>query len=230
MIKIAIDGYSGSGKSTLSDGLAKKLKLKHLSTGSILRAMGLYFEELGNTNPSKEDVESHLAKMDIKIDFEGDKQKTFLNGRDVTEAISAETIGQMASKIAVIVPAMQKLIEVSRAFAEKYDCVMDGRNITSEVLPDADVKIFLDADVSARAARRHKEATEKQQKSNLNDVMSSLKERDFRDSHRDNSPLKLVSDAILVDNTNMSLDETVEYVYKLICDKLRDTHKLDGRL
>lgn len=226
MINIAIDGYSGSGKSSLADGLAERFNLNHLSTGAILRAMGLYFYRLNKLNPSLKDFEAESDKLDIKIDFEGKVQKTYLNGEDITEAISDEKIGQMASRLAVYRPAMQKLIDVSREFAATHNCVLDGRNITSEVLPNADVKIFLDADISARAARRHQEALEKHQSSELEAVLGSLKERDWRDSHRDFSPLQLVSDAVLIDNTDMDLQQTIDYAIGIIEPKLKALGKL----
>lgn len=226
MIQIAIDGYSGSGKSTLADGLAKRFNLKHLSTGAVLRAIGLYFFERDIMHPTQDDVRENLDKMDIKIVFDGGVQKTFLNGEDVTEKITDEKIGQMASRVAVIKSAMQKLIEVSRDFASVNDCVLDGRNITSEVLPNADVKFFLDANVEARANRRHKDAQQKHQDANFDDVLSSLKERDFRDSHRDSSPLVVVPDAVVVDNTNMTLDETIEYCGNIVENKLKALKKL----
>ena len=226
MIKIAIDGHSGSGKSTLADGLAEKLGIKHLSTGAILRAMGLYFFENGIDNPSDSDVEMNLNKMQIKIDFDGSVQKTYLNGEDVTGKISAETIGQMASKVAAIKTAMLKVIDVSQDFAKNCSCVLDGRNVTTEILPDADVKIYLDADVKARAERRQKELKALSKTMDFDEVLKSLNERDYRDTHRDFSPLMVAKDAVVVDNTNMSLAETIDYCYDLICKKLKSLGKI----
>lgn len=220
MINIAIDGYSGSGKSTLADGLAENFNLKHLNTGAILRAMGVYFTENGVTKIDEETVKEHINNFKISIEFEGNTQHTYLDGKDISKEIMAEKFGQMASKLAVIKVAMMKLIEISRDFAKKYDCVMDGRNITSEVLPNADVKFFLDADVLKRAERRHKEMIERHIDNSYEQVLESLKERDWRDTHRDFSPMIVVPDAVIIDNTNISLDETIKLASKIVAEKL----------
>ena len=161
MIQIAIDGHSGSGKGELSKGLAQKFNLKHLDTGAILRAIGLYFYDRGITSPSQEDILAHLENLNVKVQFEENTQKTYLNGTDVSKTIRTEQIGQMASRVAVFKETMKKLIDISQEFANHYDCVLDGRNITSEVLPDADVKIFLDAKPEIRARRRFVEMQKK---------------------------------------------------------------------
>ncbi len=226
MINIAVDGFSGSGKGELCRGLSEKLNLKHLDTGAILRAMGLYFYKLGFTEISEELVEEHLNNLNITVDFEGDKQITKLNDEDVSLEIRQEIIGQMASRVAVRQKAMMKLIEISREFAEKYDCILDGRNITSEVLPDADVKFFLTASLDCRAKRRHDFAISKGFESNLQEVKESLAERDDRDIHRDFSPMIQTEDSILVDNTNMTIQETIDYCYDLTIQKLSTLGKL----
>lgn len=211
MIAIAIDGHSGSGKGELSKGLAKYLNLKHLDTGAILRAMGLYFYRQKITNPKAEDVDLHYEKLNIKIEFNGDIQQTILNGEDVSSEIRFEHIGQMASKVAAIEKAMRKLIDISQEFAKNYDCVMDGRNITSEVLPNADVKFFLDASPECRAKRRLGDEQKKNPDAKFEDILTSLVERDYRDVHRDFSPMIKTADSIIVDNTNMTIDETIKF-------------------
>ena len=227
MIKIGIDGYSGSGKGSLCKGLAEKLNLKHLDTGAILRSMGLYFYNIGITDGIDDElVNKHYDKLDVKIEFEGDKQITYLNSEDVSSAIRQEQIGQMASRVAVVPKAMQKLIDISRDFSEKYDCVLDGRNITSEVLPDADVKIFLDASPECRAKRRHAEMLAKGLNSDYEEVLKSLKERDYRDTHREFSRMYIVDDAFVVDNSNMGIEETIEYCYNHIEKVLKEKGKI----
>ncbi len=223
MINIAIDGFSGSGKSTLADGLAKNFNLKHLNTGAILRAMGVYFFEKGITEIDEKIVEEHIDNFKIHIEFDGNTQHTYLDENDVSEKIMAEIFGQMASKLAVIKIAMMKLIDISRDFAKKYDCVMEGRNITSEVLPDADVKFFLDAEVYKRAERRHKEMIERNIETSYDKVLESLKERDWRDTHRDFSPMVVVPDAEVIDNTNLSLEETVVIASEIVKNKLNNS-------
>jgi len=226
MISIAIDGHSGSGKGELSKGLAKKFNLKHLDTGAILRAMGLYFYRLNITNPTTKDVTSHYENLNIKIEFNDDIQQTLLNSEDVSSEIRFEHIGQMASKVAAIEKAMRKLIDISQEFAKNYDCVMDGRNITSEVLPNADVKFFLDATPECRAKRRLSDELKKNQNATFEDVLKSLTERDYRDVHRAFSPMILTSDSILVDNTNMTIEETIEYCF----DKAEKILKEKGKI
>ena len=213
MIAIAIDGHSGSVKGELSKGLASKFNLKHLDTGAILRAMGLYFYRLDIKNPTNEDVENHYDKLSITIEFEENTQHTYLGSEDVSSEIRVEHIGQMASKVAVIEKAMRKMIDISQEFAKKYDCVMDGRNITSEVLPNADVKFFLDASPECRATRRLADEQKKNPNAKFEDILASLIERDYRDVHRDFSPMILTPDSIVVDNTNMTIEETINYCF-----------------
>lgn len=227
MIQIAIDGFSGSGKGELSKGLAQKFNLKHLDTGAILRSMGLYFFSIGITEGINDAlVDEHYENLNVKIEFDGDTQITYLNGEDVSKTIRTEQMGQMASRVAVVPKAMQKLIDISREFAEKYDCVLDGRNITTEVLPNADVKFFLDATPECRAQRRHSESLAKGQQSDYEQVLKSLKERDYRDTHREFSRMYVVEDAIVVDNTNMSIAETIEYCCNVVTEKLKQKGKL----
>ena len=226
MISIAIDGHSGSGKGELSRGLAKRFNLKHLDTGAILRAIGLYFFRLNITNPTVQDVENHYENLEIKIEFEGDNQITYLASEDVSSEIRQEHLGQMASKVAVIEKAMRKLITISQEFAKKYDCVMDGRNITSEVLPDADVKFFLDASPECRANRRLGDELKKNPNAKFEDILASLIERDHRDVHRAFSPMIITRDSIVIDNTNMTIDETIDYCYEKAKDILTKKGKI----
>ena len=226
MIQIAIDGHSGSGKGELSKGLAQKLNLKHLDTGAILRAIGLYFYDLEITSPSQEDILEHLENLNVKVQFEENIQKTYLNGTDVSTTIRTEQIGQMASRVAVFKETMQKLIDISQDFAEHYDCVLDGRNITSEVLPNADVKIFLDAKPEIRAKRRFVEMQKKNPNITFDEVMSSLVERDYRDTHREFSRMVIVPDAMVIDNSNMTIEETIEYCSENIKKILKNKGKI----
>ncbi|MBP3581562.1 MAG: (d)CMP kinase [Clostridia bacterium] len=226
MIQIAIDGYSGSGKGELSKGLSEKLNLKHLDTGAILRSMGLYFHSIGITEITSEIIDAHYDKLNIKIEFDGDRQITYLNNQDVSTAIRTEVVGQMASRCAAIPKAMQKLIDISQEFASKYDCVLDGRNITSEVLPDADVKIFLDASPECRAKRRYNELLQKGIESDYDTIYESLKERDYRDTHREFSKMYIVEDAFVVDNSNMTIEETINHCYNHIEKVLKEKGKI----
>ncbi len=226
MIQIAIDGFSGSGKGELCKGLAEKFQLKHLDTGAILRAIGLYFFRLGILNPTKEDIDAHEKNFNIKIEFDGKKQITFLNGEDVSKEIRQEKIGAMASKVAVYQKAMKILIDIAQTFAKKYNCIMDGRNITSEVLPDADVKFFLTANLETRATRRHNEAISRGQQSNYDEVLKSLQQRDKSDTTREFSAMVQTPDSILIDNTKLSISETIELCAKIVEEKLKASGKI----
>ena len=226
MISIAIDSHSGSGKGELSKGLAKRFNLKHLDTGAILRAMGLYFYRIEIKNPTTEDVENHYNNLNIKIEFDGNTQTTYLNNEDVSSEIRVEHIGQMASKVAVIEKAMRKLISISQEFAKKYDCVMDGRNITSEVLPDADVKFFLNASAECRAKRRLGDELKKNPNAKFEDILASLIERDERDVNRAFSPMIKTPDSIVVDNTYMTIEETIEFCF----NKAESILKIKGKI
>lgn len=226
MIQIAIDGHSGSGKGELSKGLAKLFNLKHLDTGAILRAIGLYFYDLEILDPTENDIDLHFENIDVCVEFDGNTQKTFLNGGDVSQAIRTEQIGQMASKVAVFKPTMQKMIDISQDFASKYDCVLDGRNITSEVLPNADVKFFLDADAKVRAKRRFAEMQKKNQNITFDEVYNSLQERDYRDTHREFSRMIKTEDSLVVDNSNMNIEETINHCYNLAKNILKQKGKL----
>ena len=163
--------------------------------------------------------------MDINIKFIDSIQHTFLNGKDVSGEIRGESIGQMASKIAVFKGPALKLIEVSQEFAKNNDCVLDGRNITSEVLPNADIKLFLDASVDCRAMRRLQENLAKNIPSTFEEIKKSLLERDNRDCSREVSPMILVDDAIKIDTSNMSIDEVIDLCCQIVEQKLIKLNK-----
>ncbi len=226
MINIAIDGYAGSGKGELSRGLAKKLNLKHLDTGAILRAMGLYFSRLNIEDFTQAIIDKYIKTFEVKVEFDGDKQITLLNREDVSKEIKTEKMGGLASKLAIYPEAMTKMNNISREFAENFDCVIDGRNITSEVLPNADVKFFLDASVECRANRRLQDDYKRGVKTTYAEVLESLQKRDYRDTHREFSKMVVTHDSIVVDNTNMTIPQTIEHCYNLAVEKLKELGKL----
>ncbi len=226
MINIAIDGYAGSGKGELSKGLAKKLNLKHLDTGAILRAMALYFVRLNITEFTQDIIDKYIKTFEVKVDFEGDKQITLLNREDVSKAIRTEQMGAMASKLARYPEAMERMNNISRNFAENYDCVIDGRNITSEVLPNADVKFFLDAKIECRANRRLQDDFKRGVQTTYDEVLASLQKRDYSDTHREFSKMVVTHDSIVVDNTDMSIAQTIDHCYDIVVKKLQEVGKL----
>lgn len=226
MINIAVDGYAGSGKGELCRGLAKKLNLKHLDTGAILRAMGLYFSRLGIEEFTQDIIDKYIKTFEVKVDFEGDKQITLLNRQDVSKEIRTEKIGGMASKIARYPEAMDRMNAISRNFAENYDCIIDGRNITSEVLPNADVKFFLDAKIECRANRRLQDDFRRGVQTTYDEVLASLQKRDYSDTHREFSRMVVTHDSIVVDNTDMTIPQTIDYCYNIAVEKLKELGKM----
>ena len=226
MIKIAVDGLTGSGKGALSDGIAKRFNLRHLDTGAIFRGMGVSYLKSGITEPTEENIETELAKANISVIFENDKQQIYLNGENVTGSLREEAVSKLASKISALKPAREKYLAIIRDFTNNYDCIIDGRDITSIVMPDADVKIYLTADETIRAERRYKENVEKNIACTYEEVLANIQERDYRDTHRDIAPLIIVPDALVVDNTNMNIDETLDYCAAHIEKVLKETGKL----
>lgn len=220
MIKIAIDGLSGSGKGELAKGLAKKFNLKHLDTGAIFRTMGIALWKQNIINPNTEDVQKTLSENSFKIHFDDNKQRMLLNGEDVTHLLREEVVSQLASKVSAFSHAREKYLEIVGDFANAYDCVIDGRDITSIVLPNADIKFYLTADEKIRAERRFKENQEKGIKSSFEEVLENLQERDYRDTHRDVAPLIIVDDAVVVDNSNLNIEETINYCTEIVNQKI----------
>lgn len=220
MIKIAIDGLSGSGKGELAKGLAKNFNLKHLDTGAIFRTMGIVFWKKKLTDPTSNEVETYLSDSKIEINFDTNTQRMFLDGEDVTPFLREEEVSKLASKVSAFPYAREKYLTVVGAFSNNYDCVIDGRDITSIVMPDADIKFYLTADEKTRAERRYKENIEKKIECTFDEVLENLQERDYRDTHRDIAPLIIVDDAIVIDNTNLSIEETINKCSEIIENKL----------
>ena len=220
MIKIAIDGLSGSGKGELAKGLAKNFNLKHLDTGAIFRTMGIVFWKKQIADPTANEVETFLNNAKIEINFIENAQRMFLDGEDVTAFLREEEVSKLASKVSAFSFAREKYLSVVGEFSNTYDCVIDGRDITSIVLPDADVKFYLTADEKTRAERRYKENVEKKIECTFEEVLSNLQERDYRDTHRDVAPLIIVEDAVVIDNTNLTIDETIDKCSEIVRERL----------
>lgn len=219
MINIALDGLSGSGKGALADGLAKKLNLIHLDTGAIFRAIALFFVEQNINEPTESDFENNLSHIEIKVIADENQQQVFLNGENVTSALRQEEVSKMSSKVSVNPNVRAKYLQIVENFANNHNCIIDGRDITSVVLPNADFKIYLTADESVRAKRRYEENLSKNIKCSYEEVLNNLRERDYRDTHRDIAPLIIVPDAIIVDNTNLSIQETIDLCYNFIIQR-----------
>ena len=222
MFKIAIDGYMGSGKSTLAKGLCEKLgsDFKMLDTGAIFRAIAYAYLTSYGEDVMEEKARELVNTKNIEVRFIEDKQNVFVNQENVTPFLRTEVISQMASKISVYPFVREKYLKIAKDFASRNNCVMEGRDIGSVVMPDADVKIFLTANEKTRAMRRFEEAKLRGQKAKFDDVLKDLRERDERDTTRKEAPLKPCKDSIIVDNSDMDLDETIDFCYNLIANKL----------
>ena len=218
--KIAIDGPSGTGKSTVAKLLAKKLSFVYIDTGAMYRAVGLYCYRNGIDIDDEESVVNSLDNIDINMFYKDGVQEIELNGEIVSDAIRENHISKCASVVSAYQPVRDRLVTMQRALAEKNSVIMDGRDIGTVVLPDANLKVYMTVEDEVRAQRRYKELIEKGQDVTYEKVLEELKERDYRDMNRENSPLKKADDAIIVDNTNTTIDEVVDKVYDLFKEKV----------
>ncbi len=216
---IAIDGPAGAGKSTIAKLIAKKKSYIYVDTGAMYRAMALYFLEEGIRADEPDKISEASKKVDITIQYENGEQIVLLNGRNVNGLIRTEEVGNMASASSVNKDVREKLVELQRALAAKENVVMDGRDIGTTVLPNANVKIYLTASSKVRAKRRYEELMAKGERCNLDEIEKDIIDRDYRDMHRDISPLKQAEDAILLDSSEMTIEEVADAVIAL-CDKV----------
>lgn len=215
---IAIDGPAGAGKSTIAKAVAKKLQIIYVDTGAMYRAMALFMIR-EKVDPADADAISQKCRdADITIAYEGNEQVVYLNGENVNPYLRTEEVGNMASATSVQPAVREKLVELQQALAAKTDCIMDGRDIGTCVLPNAQVKIYLTASSEVRAKRRYDELTAKGESCDLEKIKADIEERDYRDMHREHSPLKQAEDAILVDTSDMSVEEVIERILSL-CKK-----------
>lgn len=214
-INIAIDGPSGAGKSSVAKEVARIFHFEYVDTGAIYRTVGYYFI-LNHMEPTDKTVAEHMDKIDIKVVYENHIQKVMLNGVDVSDKIRTPEASMMASKVSAFSLVREKLLSVQRDIALVNNVIMDGRDIGTTILPQADLKIFLTASVSSRAERRYRELIAQGEQVSLAAVEEDIQKRDYHDSHRQISPLKQAEDAILIDTSDLSLAESVETVAHLI--------------
>ena len=212
---IAIDGPAGAGKSTIAKLIVKKKNYIYVDTGAMYRAMALYFLEAGISADNQEKIESSVDQIDVTITYENGEQVVWLNGRNVNGLIRTEEVSRMASATSVNPKVRTKLVELQRKLAAKENVVMDGRDIGTVVLPDANVKIYLTASSAVRAKRRYEEQKAKGIDCNLEEIEKDIIERDHRDMTREISPLKQAEDAILLDSSNMTIEEVADAVIAL---------------
>lgn len=212
---IAIDGPAGAGKSTIAKALAKRLGFIYVDTGAMYRTMAL---ELLRKGISPEDVpamEQACQDVEISIAYEEGSQQVYLNGENVSSLIRREEVGNMASVSAANGKIREKLVDLQRQMAARENVVMDGRDIGTCVLPQADVKIYLTASVHTRAMRRYKEYLEKGEEADLQQIEEDIEKRDYQDMHREISPLKQAEDAVLLDSSDMGIEEVIDAMIAL---------------
>ena len=212
---IAIDGPAGAGKSTIAKRIAKQLGFIYVDTGAMYRAMAIHFLRQGLEASQEEAIKNACEKADISIVYENGEQQVLLNGENVTGQLRTEEVGNMASASSTIPEVRVKLVHLQQVLADNSDVVMDGRDIGTAVLPNAKTKIYLTADAHVRAKRRYTELQEKGIEGDLSAIEADINERDYRDMNRAASPLMQAETAVLVDSSNMSIDEVVDTIISI---------------
>lgn len=214
-VNIAIDGPAGAGKSTIAKAVAKELEFIYVDTGAMYRAMALYLLRQGVSSETTEKMGEACANAEISIVYENGAQQVMLNGENVTGLLRQEEVGNMASVSSAVPQIREKLVELQRILASKENVVMDGRDIGTCVLPNAEVKVYLTASARTRALRRCKELEEKGVSCVLEEIEADINERDHRDMTREISPLKQAEDAVLLDSSDMTIEEVKEAIISL---------------
>ena len=213
---IAIDGPAGAGKSTIAKRVAKELGFIYVDTGAMYRAIALYLIRKDIMADDIESIKEALSEININIEYENDTQIVMLNGENVNAYIRTEKVGIMTSAISTHAVVREKLLELQRNIAKTADVLMDGRDIGTCVLPNADLKIYLTASSRTRAERRWKELNERGTECDLDQIERDIIDRDNRDMNREVAPLKQAEDAVLVDTSNMNIEEVVEHLKSLV--------------
>ena len=213
---IAIDGPVGAGKSSVSDEVARRLGILHLDTGAMYRAAGLYVLRRGLNPHDEAAATAAVEETDIGVRYEDGAQRTLLNGEDVTGLIRTPEVGDAASAVSKHPGVRARLVKAQRALAESMPMLMDGRDIGTVVLKDAPVKVYLTASAEARAERRLKQYREQGEEHTFEEVLQSVNARDYQDMHREADPLRQAEDAVVVDSSDLSFEETVEAILGLV--------------
>ena len=220
-VSVAIDGPAGAGKSTIARRLAEELGYRYVDTGAIYRTVA-YFMDLWGVSPKDVDgVSRYIDELTVAIEYdENDVQHMLMNGMDVTDDIRTQDISQKASLISAHACVREMLLDMQREIAQKYNVIMDGRDIGTVVLPKATVKIFLTASAEVRAKRRCDELLAKGQRAKYDTVLKEIRQRDYQDSHREIAPLKMARDSIKVDTSDLTIDQVVEKLKEIIAEKV----------
>lgn len=219
-VSIAIDGPAGAGKSTIARRLAQEMGCRYVDTGAIYRTVAYFLSLLGVSPKDSDGVNRYIDELTVAIEYdEQGAQHMLMNGMDVTGEIRTQEIGQKASLVSAQPAVREMLLDMQRETARKYNVVMDGRDIGTVVLPQADVKIFLTASPEVRATRRCRELQEKGQEAQFPDVLAEIRKRDDQDTHRAIAPLKQAKDAVKLDTSNMTVEEVLEEMKRIIREK-----------
>ena len=214
-MNIAIDGPAGAGKSTIARLAAKELGFVYVDTGAMYRAIALFILDNHTDINDEEALKKALDNMSINIVYENGVQHVFLDLVDVSEEIRSEKVGNMASTSSALAPVRTKLLDLQRDVAAKNDVIMDGRDIGTNILPNAELKIYLTASVDVRAKRRYDELKLKGESPDLEEIKKGIEQRDYQDMNRDIAPLKQADDAVYLDTSDMSISEVVDEIIRL---------------
>ena len=228
-ISIAVDGPSGAGKSTLARDIARRLGIHYVDTGAIYRTVGYAARERGVNPDDKNAVAAMLPEIRVDVSFDDGRQITRLNGTDLGERIRENEISAYASKVSAVPEVRAFLLETQRRIARENSVIMDGRDIGTVILPDADVKIFLSASAQKRAERRARELAERGQPADPEKILAEIRERDERDSSRDIAPLRPADDAVLLDNSELGIEESTEAALEIIRRRLPGLTEKTGK-
>ena len=212
---IAIDGPAGAGKSTIAKRVSAELSFIYVDTGAMYRAIALYLLKNAIQPEDLDSVKDALGEIEIAIRYVGGEQHVLLNGEDVSGQIRTEEVGNMASKSSALPCVREKLLELQQKLARENDVVMDGRDIGTNILPDAQLKIYLTASVDTRANRRYKELLENGTDCDLEEIKKDIEQRDYQDMHREIAPLRQAADAVYLDSSDLTIDQVVEKIKSL---------------
>ncbi len=213
---IAIDGPAGSGKSTLAVLVAEKLKIHPFNTGMIFRAIAYFLNKKGVDIQDEEKIAKILQSCDILVTFENGQQKVYIDKEDISNYVSLPSVAHLASEYSKLNVVREKVKQIQRKFAKIYDLVVEGRDIGTEIFPDADYKFFVIADIDTRAMRRYETLKNTMSNVDLNKIKEDLKKRDYEDSHREISPLRKADDAIVIDTTNDTVPQSLDKILSFI--------------
>lgn len=218
---IAVDGPAGSGKSTVAKQVAKQLGMIYVDTGAMYRTVALYCMQEHISLEDEAAVVAALDNLNMEIQPQAEGQRIFLNGQDVTEQIRAAEIGKGASTVGAYQKVRERMVELQQAMAQEHSVIMDGRDIGTVVLPEAEVKIYLDAGVEERARRRMGELEAKGETADLEEIKKMILQRDHNDMNRVHSPLRKAEDAVSLDSTGMCVEEVMQAILKIVAERVK---------